>query len=334
MIGWYVHHHGAGHLHRARAVRAVLDGPVTVLSSLPRPRDWDGPWIELARDDGGTPCDPEAGGLLHWVPVHHDGLRSRMADISSWIARAQPDLMVCDVSVEVTLLARLHGVPVVCVAMPGDRSDAPHRLAYGLSAELVGCWPPQAHGIVHGLAEADAARIRPVGGLSRFPIAEPRSRRLGPLRVTVLLGAGGSALGADVLDRARAETPEWEWTVLGGELGAWREDPFSVMRDADAVVTHAGQNALCEVAAARRPAVVVPEVRPHGEQEASARVLEQGPWPALVQRRWPSSGWSELLARAARLDGAGWASWCDGGAARRFADVLADAAFLASAGAA
>jgi hypothetical protein len=333
MIGWYVHHHGAGHLYRARAVMAVLERPATVLSSLPRPEDWEGPWVELAGDDGGAPRDPDAAGFLHWAPFHHDGLRSRMADISAWIAWAQPELMVCDVSVEVAVLARLHGVPVVCVAMPGDRSDAPHRLAYGLATGLVGCWPPGAHGDLEGLPEAEAARIQQVGGLSRFPVAQPRPRRSGPPRVTLLQGAGGSELSADVLECATAETPQWEWTVLGGDLGVWREDPFNVICDADVVVTHAGENAVAEVAAARRPAVVVPGKRPHGEQEASARALERGPWPALVHHGWPTSGWSQLLAHAARLDGADWASWCDGGAARRFADALSNAVSVTSAGA-
>lgn len=37
MIGYYVHHHGSGHLHRARSLAAVLGRPVTGLSTLPRP---------------------------------------------------------------------------------------------------------------------------------------------------------------------------------------------------------------------------------------------------------------------------------------------------------
>ena len=40
VIGWYIHHHGRGHLARAEAVRAHLDEPVVALSSLPEP---DGP---------------------------------------------------------------------------------------------------------------------------------------------------------------------------------------------------------------------------------------------------------------------------------------------------
>ena len=43
------------------SIAAALEGEVAGLSSLPRPADWRGPWIELDRDDGGHPVrDPSA----------------------------------------------------------------------------------------------------------------------------------------------------------------------------------------------------------------------------------------------------------------------------------
>jgi hypothetical protein len=98
--------------------------------------------------------------------------------------------------------------------------------------------------------------------------------------------------------------------MLGGSN--WSDDPRSVLADADVVVTHAGQNAVAEVAALRRPAVVLAQDRPHDEQEVTAGVLRAGSWPVGAD-----------VATAAELDGAGWADWCDGQAARRFAEVVA-----------
>ena len=40
MIGYYVHHQGNGHLHRAMTVAPHLPEPVTGFSSLPRPESW------------------------------------------------------------------------------------------------------------------------------------------------------------------------------------------------------------------------------------------------------------------------------------------------------
>ena len=88
VIGYYVHHHGTGHLHRAMTVAPHLAEPVTGLSSLPRPEAWAGPWIELPRDDSAAPYPAPttaAQGRLHWVPLGDAGLRARMAAISAWI---------------------------------------------------------------------------------------------------------------------------------------------------------------------------------------------------------------------------------------------------------
>ncbi|MDN4172581.1 glycosyltransferase [Nocardioides sp. SOB77] len=321
-IGYYVHHVGRGHLHRATSVAAELTrggAEVTGLSTLPRPAGWPGPWVELARDDG--PVDPvrdraDAGGRLHWVPLHHGGLRARGAAISAWIADAAPRAVVVDVSVEVCLLVRLHGVPVVSAVLPGVRDDAAHLLGADVADALLAFWPAGATGMVRPASLEQ--RVTAVGGLARYAVAEPAPRPPGPLRVTYLAGSGGHELDPRLLDAAREQTPDWSWTVLGG-TAPWVDDPRAAIAEADVVVTHAGQNALAEVAALRRPAVVVPQDRPHEEQRTTARVLGAGAWPALALESLPPTGWAALLDRARDLDGAAWADWCDGGAAARAA---------------
>ena len=327
MIGYYVHHEGHGHQARARAVAHALGEPVTALSSLPAPADWSGEWVQLPRDDTGLGLDdPElldvtARGSLHWVPRGHQGLRSRMALVSAWIASAHPALVVVDVSVEVAALVRLHGVPVASFVVPGARGDAAHRLGFDLSDALIGCWPPQAGGMVTGVPAELTDRIACVGALSRFPVARPAPRRPGPPRVTLLSGTGGSFDPHD-LEVARKATPDWHWTVLDPAVTGWVPDPYPSISDADVVVTHAGQNAVAEVASARRPAIVVPQPRPHDEQRVAADVLSRGSWPALVVESIGGQDWVELLDRASRLDGTRWSSWCDGEEAARIADVV------------
>jgi hypothetical protein len=326
MIGYYVHHVGHGHLHRALAVAHALGEPVTGFSSLPAPPDWPGPWIELDRDDGDDGNQADRGrtarSRLHWVPLGHRGLRSRMAEIASWLGHVAPTVFVVDVSVEVAVLVRLHGIPVVTVAGPGERGDAAHRLGFDVADALVGCWPPEATGMVRALPPEVLDRVHPVGAISRFPLAEERERRPGPPRVTVLAGSGGHELTAEDLALAAKETPDWEWTILDRELGTWVDDPYAAVLDADVVVTHAGQNALAEVAASRTPAVVVPQPRPHREQDVTAEALWHGGWPALVVDAWPRRGWGDRLQQARLLDGKDWESWCDGQATARFAQVV------------
>jgi hypothetical protein len=326
MIGYYVHHVGRGHLNRACQLAAELESrgeSVTGLSSLPRPEGWVGDWQHLPRDDEPAVAGaPNARGRLHWAPVGHAGLRGRMAQISGWIDRAAPTALVCDVSVEVELLARLHGVRVVGVVLPGTRDDPAHLLGFDIADLLVGFWPPAARGMLRGAPYDVKKRVHAVGALSRFAATggEPPE----PGSAVLLLGSGGHAMTSADVDSMRRQTPGWRWRLLIGSDDSCVDDPWPLIRDAQVVVTHSGQNALAEVAAARRPAVVLPQERPHDEQLVTASVLDDGDWPALVRDTWPSHGWAELLDQASCLDGQGWADWCDGRAGQRFADLVLD----------
>jgi hypothetical protein len=325
MIGYYVHHQGEGHVTRAAAIAHRLgDEPVTGLSSRPRPDEWAGPWVHLARDDdppASETCDPTAGGALHWSPPRHPGLRERMAQIAAWVATHDPRLMVVDVSVEVTVLVRSMGVPVVVMGMPGVREDAPHQLAYRLADAILAPWPEWADLLVGGAAWQD--KFHAVGAISRFderarPCDPPRGGR----RVLVLSGRGGTELTEQALAAAQHATPQWEWTVLGPPSSRWVVDPWPLLCGADVVVTHAGQNAVADVAAAQRPAVVIPQERPHREQRATADAVRDAGL-AVVCSRWPEPrAWTALLSEAERRGGEPWARWSSGSGAARAAAVL------------
>ncbi len=326
MIGYYVHHQGHGHAHRASTIARVLGAAVTGLSSRVRPSDWPGDWVVLADDAVPTPSgDLTAYGRLHYVPTDHRGLRKRMGAISSWISEVAPRALVADVSVEVTLLARLHGVPVVSMGMPGQRGDAAHRLGYDVSDLVVGPWPAEATPFLYPGGSRD--RLVEVGAISRYaPQRQPAA--VVARSVLVLNGTGGSAgagtLTSEVVAAARKGSAEWSWSYLAGATH-WVDDPWPQLCAAEVVVSHCGQNAVAEIAAARRPAVLVPGDRPFGEQHATAAALRALGLPALVLDGWPTADrWPALLSRAAELDGADWVRWNDGRGAGRAAELLLD----------
>jgi hypothetical protein len=327
MIGYYAHHVGTGHVSRAVAIARFLRSPITGLSSCDRPPDWRAEWVTLARDDEPAPpprADVTAGGTLHWAPVRHDGLRTRMVQIADWIGRTGPTLIVADVSVEVAALARLMGIPVVSVALPGIRDDPAHLLAYRQACAVIAPWPrwvpvPREMSFLTG-------KLHCVGAFSsadgRAADRDGRKARRTQRRVLLLAGGGGTAIESAQVSSARAATPDWSWHELGPPSGRWIADPWSEICAADVVITHAGQTAIAEVAAACRPAIVLPQQRPYREQHHTADVLERAGL-AIVRRSWPEADkWPPLLDDAARLGGHGWRRWASGDGAQRAAALL------------
>ncbi len=322
MIGYYAHHVGQGHVHRAAAIAEHLPGPVTILSSLPPPTGWRQDWVQLARDDAAPdPEDPTANGTLHWAPLHDAGLRDRMAAIAAWIRHTEPIVLVSDVSVEVALLARLMGIPVVVIALPGTREDRAHQLGYDIADAILAPWPRLATDICRGL-EAHARKVHHVGGFSRFDGTKrpPRADRATGRTVLALRGAGG---GDHTAMRPPA-VPGWRWISCGP--GRWVDDPWPALCAADVVYSSCGLGALSDVAAARRPAVLVPEPRPHDEQCSTAHALARAGLAIVLDHEPSPTEWPRVLDRAAQLDGNRWSIWSSGTAAADAAGVIMSAA--------
>ena len=85
---------------------------------------------------------------------------------------------------------------------------------------------------------------------------------------------------------------------------------------ADVVITHAGQSCVADVAAARRPAIVLPQPRPFDEQHATAETLRRHRL-AVATRGWPDArAWRCFIGRARASDPSRWEQWQTSGAAR------------------
>ncbi|KQO63529.1 glycosyltransferase [Curtobacterium sp. Leaf261] len=342
-IGWYVHHHGAGHLTRFLAIRQHLDADVAVVSSMPAPRVLPPgtTWTLLPRDDEPVEhadgsvhlpedASPTANGLLHWAPLGHPGHRARFAAIAALVTDRDLAAFVVDVSVEVTLFVRLLGVPTVVMTQPGDRSDLPHRLAYDAADRIIAPWPAGQHD--SDALERVADRVRHVGGISRHDGRADATLGDTAGRIVVLgsvvpppMDGGAPQVVVDHLADAAAATPETSWAAIGGTPDTWREDPWDLIRTAEVVVTAAGQNSVADLAAAGAHAVVIPQARPFDEQVATGRALAAAGL-AVVLDAWPETeAWPELLARARALEPA-WDRWGTAGAARRAADVILEVA--------
>jgi UDP-N-acetylglucosamine:LPS N-acetylglucosamine transferase len=237
-----------------------------------------------------------------------------MALLANWIQLERPAAVVVDVSVEVSLLARLCGIPVVVVALPGQRNDRAHVAAYDVADALLAPWPTGSHG--RDWPASWTQKTWRVGGLSRFdgrahpPQAAPDAGH----RVLLLWGGGGRDVDPTRVEATRRATPRWTWTERSPDHPS--PDLWAELCASDVVVTHAGQNAVADVAAARAPAVVVAQDRPFGEQTATASALSRlGIAEGCAS--WPSEDrWDDLLQRARRRGGDRWSQWSSGRGAR------------------
>ena len=338
MIGFYVHHHGRGHLTRTASVLRHLATPATVLTSAD-PDGLDLGGAELVRLPLDTaPPPPEAARLptpdaFHFAPVGVAGLRSRMGQIAAWAARPEAGLLVADVSAEVAMFGRLLSLPVVVVRQHGRRTDPAHRLAYQSATALLAPYPA----LLEDPAAPDWVRAKTIysGGFSRFDDrVPPATHQAEAKRVVVLSGGGGDGLPLGAVAAAARACPDWTWTVLGEvrgradrlpdnlTLGGWTPDPFPPLLRASVVVASAGHNGVMEVAAARRPLVAIAEPRPFDEQAHKAEALERAGL-ATACRSWPEAdAWPGLLAHARALGGAAWKRVVDGRGAARAARAL------------
>jgi len=315
MIGYYVHHHGAGHLARALAITSPEPGAFTLLGTGLAGRTHPVSAIDLPDDRpaGTTVFDGEDGmadrpEALHYAPLNHEGVRRRMAQLTAWIQAARPALMVIDVSVEIAMLARLAATPTVVVRLTGDRTDPAHLDAFRGAAAILSPFHPDLE---------DAATPDWVRNKTRYAprlIAPLARATVDETVVAVVFGAGGGQADGEALTAAARSTPELSWRVLGPMSPAanppanlsvlgWVEDVDAELAGAGVVVGSAGNGVVGAVLSADRPFVCLPQPRPFQEQLSTARGLAaQG--AAVHLDGWPAAeAWPDLLAAARRLAG-------------------------------
>lgn len=241
--------------------------------------------------------------------------------VAAWVADTKPSVFVTDVSVEIATFVRLLGVPVVVMALPGKRYDAPHVLVHRLADHIIAAWPENLH--VPAWLRTHADKTSFVGGISRFDGRDcPASAEPADGKVNVLVLAGASeGFGAEI-DQCERACPGTRWTAIGGADGCWVDDPWPHICAADVVVSHAGQSAVADIAAARRRAVVIPAPRPFNEQSVTADAIRRHRI-ATVARYWPNAdAWPGLIAHALAGDANAWSRWQVPGAAQRAATAI------------
>jgi predicted glycosyltransferase len=310
LIGYYVHHQGAGHRDRALAVARHAPDRTILLGTGLSGTSADFRCIELVDDRPGPGtqfAESDDRDVLHYVPLGHEGLRCRMAAVAKWVAEARPSLLIVDVSVEIAMLTRLLSTRYVYMRLGGLRQDAAHSQAFRAAQALVAPF----HKDLDDSKTPGWVRTKTVymPGLT----AAVASKVVASDVILVANGAGGGMLDGASICLAADATPGLQWHVLGPALIparvprnvqflGWVDDASARIASAGVVVGSAGDGVASAVLASGRPYVCLPQERPYDEQVSRARRLSDLGAAITLDRLPTAHEWPRILEHARRLD--------------------------------
>lgn len=328
-VGYYVHHHGAGHGVRAAHIAQAMRVPVTLIGSqLPDRLPAGVNRLQLPGDTA-EGMEVERFDVLHYAPLAVDGVRERMAILAQWFADHWPCMLVIDVSVEVAVFARLCGVPVVYMRQHGARDDAAHRLAYESASALLAPYPVEME--ASDTPQWLRAKTTYSGWLSRFADAPSATPHAG--RVLIITGQGGTGLSIELIQEVARQCPERQFRVAGGLAPGtstfnlhWLgrlDNPQEEMRSAEIVIGSASDSLVGEAASLGCRYIAVAEDRPFDEQRLQARRLNELNVAIGLELGWPAAPhWPALFEAALALDPVRWRGWAEPTAAARAARLI------------
>ncbi|TWT93612.1 glycosyltransferase [Neorhodopirellula pilleata] len=327
-VGFYVHYHGMGHKQRTAAILDHLRSEASVIASRRQAMKWDLPasieFLELACDNdslsqAGLQHANDVPGL-HFAPLWSDNVTDRVARYTDWLNRTKPDVMVVDVSVEISMLTRLASIPQIVMRQHGLRDDPAHTNAYAAAQSLLAPFPEMMEDEMTPRWVRDKTVY--VDGFHKrdlFTIERPESNEARQATIAFLFGHGGPQDVHRHLSDAASSLPHCQCVVIGkdapGEpaerasnlhyLG-WVNDVTKHVVAADVVVTAAGHNSVMELGQLGSKFIAIAEPRPFAEQLRKVAVLNREQL-AIGLDDWPMPHqWPTLIQQARKLDPSRW----------------------------
>ena len=241
---------------------------------------------------------------LHYSPVGNSDIQQRSHKILDTIYQRHIDLMIIDVSVEVAMLCRAASVPYLYVRLPGIRDDEPHLNAFAGALALVAPYPRRLESTKTSewisqktlyldfinTEQRDAQTYRDfIKDLMQL-ITDKKALSLmlndkdknTPTIVTVIKGYGGHQAIDAKLPELRQLLPYAFIISLGPidedkrhyvDIAAEVSNVTPFIEYSDYLLMACGLNAVAQAYDYATPLVVLPDDRPHQEQEVMAEAL-------------------------------------------------------------
>ncbi|RZK77221.1 MAG: hypothetical protein EOO92_13290 [Pedobacter sp.] len=315
-IAFYVHHHGSGHFMRCLSIAKCLvkDRNVILLGSglkeyahlIPDEIQFlnlplDTPTITDTHYLEGTATES-----FHYAPLNVGGILERNMMINSLFQTNYPLLLVVDVSVEITLLARLCGIPTIVMRQHGIRTDLPHRLAYQSATMLIA---PFNKTLETSAEEWVVEKTFYSGGFSRYePVSEMNNIK--PTGVGILIGAGGTSIDHNAIIHIAKQCKDLNFHVLGltqphqlpeipnVTFYGRCHDIAQVLTKCTVVIANTGHNTVMELASLKKSLIGIPEERPFEEQlDKSKALLDIDGYLQVLPEQIYTTDWMSLIAK-------------------------------------
>ena len=241
---------------------------------------------------------------LHYSPVGNSDIQQRSHKILDTIYQRHIDLMIIDVSVEVAMLCRAASVPYLYVRLPGIRDDVPHLNAFAGALALLAPYPRTLEStktpewISQKTLYLDFINTQQknaqtyqdfIKDLMQL-ITDKKALSLmlndkdkdTPTIVTVIKGYGGHQAIDAKLPELRQLLPHAFIISLGPidedkrhyvDIAVDVSDVTPFIEHSDYLLMACGLNAVAQAYDYATPLVVLPDDRPHQEQEVMAEAL-------------------------------------------------------------
>ncbi len=241
---------------------------------------------------------------LHYSPVGNSDIQQRSHKILDTIYQRRIDLMIIDVSVEVAMLCRAVSVPYLYVRLPGIRDDVPHLNAFAGALALLAPYPRTLESAMTldwlakktlyldfiNTEQRDAQTYQVfIKHLMQLTTDEKALSLMlndkdkdTPTIVTVIKGYGGHQAIDAKLPELRQLLPHAFIISLGPidedkrhyvDIAVDVSDVTPFIEHSDYLLMACGLNAVAQACDYATPLVVLPDDRPHQEQEVMAEAL-------------------------------------------------------------
>ncbi|KAA0914485.1 hypothetical protein [Psychrobacter sp. ANT_WB68] len=243
---------------------------------------------------------------LHYSPVGNSDIQKRSHKILDTIYQRCIDLMIIDVSVEVAMLCRAASIPYLYIRLPGVRDDIPHLNAFAGALALLAPYPrllesamtpdwvakktlyldfinteqrksQTYYDFIKALMQMTANRKV----LSLMLEDKDKNQNLSSI-ITVIKGYGGhKAIDAKLPELRRLLStafiislgPIYYHNRHYVDIATQVSDVTPFIEHSDYLLMACGLNAIAQAYDYATPLVVLPDDRPHQEQEVMAEAL-------------------------------------------------------------